>query len=176
MAMRHAGPAGTHRRSAAREGGGRNDMPAEDGDVFVICAASSIAPGAAKAFSLSRLTPEGEGKPFPIFVVRTLADSYVGYVNTCPHQGTWLNIGSGEFFADDRKLLKCGRHGAAFEIETGVCVDGPCKEKSLEPIALAVIDGEVCLCGIPLVEDDGMPDQFIDTEDDDMMEVMIQPD
>jgi nitrite reductase/ring-hydroxylating ferredoxin subunit len=152
-------------------------MPAEDVDVFVICAANSIAPGAAKAFSLSRLTPEGEGKPFPIFVVRTLADSYVGYVNTCPHQGTWLNIGSGEFFADDRKLLKCGRHGAAFEIETGVCVDGPCKEKSLEPIALAVIDGEVCLCGIPLVEDDGTPDPFTYTdEDDDMMEVMIQPD
>jgi nitrite reductase/ring-hydroxylating ferredoxin subunit len=152
-------------------------MPAEDVDVFVICAAHSIAPGAAKAFSLSRLTPEGEGKPFPIVIVRTLADSYVGYANTCPHQGTWLNIGSGDFFTDDRKLLKCGRHGATFEIETGVCVDGPCKEKSLEPIALAVIDGEVCLCGVPLVEDDGIPDPFADAdEDDDMMEVMIQPD
>jgi nitrite reductase/ring-hydroxylating ferredoxin subunit len=174
--MRHACPTGTHRRGAAREGGGRNDMPAEDADVFVICAANSIAYGTAKAFSLSRLTPEGEGKPFPIVIVRTLADSYVGYVNTCPHQGTWLNIGSGEFFTEDRKNLKCGRHGATFEIETGVCVDGPCKEKSLEPIVLAVIDGEVCLCGIPLVEDDGMPDPFTDTEDDDMMEVMIQPD
>jgi nitrite reductase/ring-hydroxylating ferredoxin subunit len=152
-------------------------MPADDGNVFVICEANSIARGGAKAFSLSRLTPEGEGKPFPIFIVRTQADSYVGYVNTCPHQGTWLNIGSGEFFTDDRKFLKCGRHGATFEIETGVCGDGPCKEKSLEPIALAVIDGDVCLSGIPLVEDDGIPDPFRYTdEDDDMMEVMIQPD
>jgi nitrite reductase/ring-hydroxylating ferredoxin subunit len=152
-------------------------MPVEDVDVFVICVAHSIGRGEAKAFSLSRLTPEGEGKPFPIVIIRTQADSFVGYVNTCPHNGTWLNIGSGEFFSDDHAFLKCGRHGAKFEIETGVCVDGPCKEKSLEPIALAVIDGEVCLCGVPLVEDDGVPDPFTYTdEDDDMMEVMIQPD
>jgi nitrite reductase/ring-hydroxylating ferredoxin subunit len=151
-------------------------MPAEDVDVFVICNARSIGRGEAKAFSLSRLTPEGEGKPFPIVIIRTMADGYVGYVNTCPHNGTWLNIGSGEFFTQDHAFLKCGRHGAKFEIESGVCVDGPCKEKSLEPIALAVIDGEVCLCGVSLVEDDNIPDPFTDTEDDDMMEVMIQPD
>jgi nitrite reductase/ring-hydroxylating ferredoxin subunit len=152
-------------------------MPAEDVDVFVICDAREIGRGDAKAFSLSRLTPEGEGKPFPIVIVRTQADSFLGYVNTCPHNGTWLNIGSGEFFTQDRAFIKCGRHGAKFEIESGVCIDGPCKDKSLEPVALAVIDGEVCLCGIPLVEDDGIPDPFRDIdEDDDMMEVMIQPD
>jgi nitrite reductase/ring-hydroxylating ferredoxin subunit len=150
-------------------------MPAEDLDVFVICAASSIARGAAKAFSLSRLTEQGEGKPFPVVIIRTHADSYVGYVNTCPHQGTWLNIGSGEFFTEDHARLKCGRHGATFEIETGTCTGGPCKGKSLEPIALAVIDGEICLCGIALVEDDGIPDPFAET-DDDTMEVMIHPD
>ena len=95
-------------------------------------------------------------------------------MNTCPHQGTWLNIGSGEFFTKDRTLLKCGRHGSNFEIETGLCVAGPCKGAELEPIALAVIDGDVCLCGIPLVEDDGMPDPFDDL--DDTMEIMIHPD
>jgi nitrite reductase/ring-hydroxylating ferredoxin subunit len=165
-----------HHRTAALKGGGGYTMPAEDVDVFVICEAHSIARGEAKAFSLSRLTQEGEGKPFPIVIVRTQADIYVGYVNTCPHNGTWLNIGSGEFFTPDRAFIKCGRHGAKFEIETGACIDGPCKDKSLEPVAVAVIDGEVCLCGIPLVEDDGIPDPFADTEDDDMMEVMIQPD
>ncbi len=152
-------------------------MAAEDVDVFVICEARTIGRGEAKAFSLSRLTPDGEGKPFPIVIIRTQADGYIGYVNTCPHNGTWLNIGSGEFFTQDRAFIRCGRHGAKFAIESGVCVDGPCKEKSLEPITLAVIDGEVCLCGIPLVEDDGIPDPFRDAdEDEDMMEVMIQPD
>ena len=149
-------------------------MPVEDVDVFVICVAHSIGRGEAKAFSLSRLTPEGEGKPFPIVIIRTQADSFVGYVNTCPHNGTWLNIGSGEFFSDDHAFLKCGRHGAKFEIETGVCVDGPCKEKSLEPIALAVVDGDVCVCGIALVEDDRMRHPF--DEFDDTMEIMIHPD
>jgi nitrite reductase/ring-hydroxylating ferredoxin subunit len=149
-------------------------MSSEPVEVFVVCAAGSIEPGAAKAFSLSRVTESGEQRPFPIVVVRTGADSYMGYVNACPHQGTWLNIGSGEFFSRNRAFLRCGRHGATFEIETGLCVDGPCSGQSLEPIALAVIDGEVCLCGVSLVEDDGHPNPFDDL--DDTMEVMIHPD
>jgi nitrite reductase/ring-hydroxylating ferredoxin subunit len=148
------------------------DMAAPE--VYVICAAESIAPGSAKAFSLSRITETDTGRPFPIVVIRTNADNYVGYVNTCPHEGTWLNIGAGEFFNRDRTFLKCGRHGANFEIDTGLCVGGPRKGKSLEPIALAVIDGEVCLCGVTLVEDDGFPDPF--DEFDDTMEIMIHPD
>lgn len=151
---------------------GRN--MSEEVDVFVICAASSIARGSAKAFSLSRVNETGEARPFPIVIIRTNDDAYVGYVNACPHQGIWLNFGAGEFFNADRTLLKCGRHGAQFEIDTGACVDGPCSGKSLEPIALAVVDGDVCLCGVALVEDDGYPDPF--QELDDTMEIMIHPD
>jgi nitrite reductase/ring-hydroxylating ferredoxin subunit len=149
-------------------------MPTQGPEVFVICAAESIARGSAKAFSLSRITESDEGRPFPIVIVRTVANDYFGYVNTCPHEGRWLNIGTGEFFSPDRAFLKCGRHGANFEIDTGLCVRGPCKGKSLEPIALAVIDGEVCLCGVTLVEDDRFPDPFDDL--DDTMEIMIHPD
>jgi nitrite reductase/ring-hydroxylating ferredoxin subunit len=149
-------------------------MPKERPEVFVVCAAEAIAPGAAKAFSLSRITEADVGKPFPIVIVRTVANNYFGYVNTCPHEGTWLNIGAGEFLSPDRAFLKCGRHGANFEIDTGLCVTGPCKGRNLEPIALAVIDGEVCLCGVALVEDDGFPDPF--DELDDSMEIMIHPD
>jgi len=149
-------------------------MPKEAPEVFVICAAESIAPGGAKAFSLSRVTETGEGRPFPIVIIRTAADDYVGYVNTCPHEGLWLNIGTGDFFNPERTFLNCGRHGANFQIDTGLCVAGPCKGKSLVPIALAVIDGEVCLCGVALVEDDGFPDPFEDF--DDTMEIMIHPD
>lgn len=149
-------------------------MPTGDPEVFVICAADSIEPGGAKAFSLSRITETDEARPFPIVVVRTAKNSYFGYVNTCPHERIWLNFGAGEFFSRDRAFLKCGRHGANFEIDTGLCVEGPCKGKSLEPIALAVIEGEVCLCGVTLVEDEGFPDPFDDL--DDTMEIMIHPD
>jgi len=143
-------------------------------EVFVICPVGAVERGGAKAFSLSRLTEAGEQKPFPIFIVRSDADDYVGYVNACPHQGVWLNIGAGEFFTRDRVFIRCGRHGACFEIDTGLCIDGPCLGKSLEPIALAVIDGDICLCGVSLVEEDRLRDPFDDL--DETMEVVIHPD
>lgn len=143
-------------------------------EVYVICSTKSIEKGDAKPFSLWRRGEDGEGRPFPIFVVHTQDGEFVGYVNACPHQRIWLNFGAGEFFNADRTHIKCGRHGAHFEIGTGVCVEGACSGKSLEPIALAVIDGDVCLCGVALVEDEGFPNPFEDH--DDTMEIMIHPD
>lgn len=147
-------------------------MPPQDIEVFAICDAGSIEKGDAKAFSLSRINEAGESRPFPIVVIRTQDNDYFGYVNTCPHEGTWLNIGAGEFFSRERAFLRCGRHGALFEIDSGLCIEGRCKDKSLEPIALAVVDGDVCVCGIALAEDHG-PDPFRDL--DDTMEIMIHP-
>ena len=144
----------------------------EASKVFVICAADSIERSNAKAFSLFRINEAGESRPFPIMVIRTHTDNYIGYVNSCPHQGIWLNFGEGNFFTRDRAFLKCGRHGSVFEIDSGLCIDGPCKNRSLEPIALAVVDGEVCLCGVEL-EESGHPDPFDDG--DDTMEIMIHP-
>ena len=141
--------------------------------VFVICAADSIERSNAKAFSLFRVNEAGESRPFSIVVVRTHADDYFGYVNSCPHKGIWLNFGEGNFFTRDRGFLRCGRHGSVFEIDTGLCIDGPCKDKSLEPIALAVVDGDVCICGVEL-EESGNPGPADDG--DDTMEIMIHPD
>lgn len=149
-------------------------MSSAELEVFAVCAADDIERGDAKAFSLSRVTETGESRPFPIAIVRPHANGYFGYVNSCPHEGIWLNFGEGNFFTPDRAFLKCGRHGSTFEIETGLCIDGPCKDKCLEPIALAVVDGDVCVCGVVLVEDDGMPNPF--DEFDDTMEIMIHPD
>lgn len=149
-------------------------MGSEEIEVFVICASDDIERGGARAFSLSRIDASGESRPFPIVVIRTHDNAYVGYVNACPHDGVWLNIGSGDFFTQDRAFLKCGRHGATFEIDTGLCIDGPCNGKSLQPIALAVVDSEVCLCGERLVEDDRPFGHFEDN--DETMEIMIHPD
>ncbi len=143
-------------------------------DVYAICALSDIEKGAAKSFSLSRVTEAGEQRPFAIFVVRTHGNEVFGYVNVCPHEGKWLNVGDGEFFSRDRAFLRCGRHGALFEIESGLCIAGGCKGASLEPVAVTVIDNEVCLCGVPLVEDQG-PDPFREAEADETMDIMIHP-
>ncbi len=149
-------------------------MSSEEIELFAVCSAEAIERGDARAFSLSRITEAGDSRPFPIVIVRTHANGYFGYVNSCPHEGIWLNFGEGRFFTPDRTFLKCGRHGSIFEIENGLCIDGVCKDQSLQPIALAVVDGDVCVCGIALVEDDGMPNPL--EELDDTMEIMIYPD
>lgn len=149
-------------------------MAPEQIEVFVVCATDAIERGGAKSFSLSRLDEAGASRPFPIVVIRTHDNDYIGYVNACPHDGVWLNIGRGDFFTPDRAFLKCGRHGATFEIDTGLCIDGPCNGKNLQPIALAVVDKEVCLCGERLVEDDRSPWSFDD--DEETMDIMIHPD
>ncbi len=143
-------------------------------EVFAVCSTDDIERGDAKPFSLSRINEAGESQPFPIVIVRTHGNDYFGYINSCPHEGIWLNFGEGSFFTPDRTFLKCGRHGSIFEIDTGLCIDGSCKDQSLEPLALAVVDGDVCVCGIALVEDDEMPNPF--DELDDTMEIMIHPD
>jgi nitrite reductase/ring-hydroxylating ferredoxin subunit len=145
----------------------------EDVNLYVICSTQQIEPGTAKAFSLLRVTETREARPYSIFVVRTKADHFFGYVNVCPHKAAWLNIGDGGFFSIDGERLRCGRHKAEFDIETGLCVKGSCKDKSLEQIPIVVMDGEVCLCGVELGEEE--PRGFDDDEFEDTMEIMIHP-
>ncbi|MCA1458201.1 Rieske 2Fe-2S domain-containing protein [Bradyrhizobium sp. BRP22] len=148
-------------------------MGRQEIEVFAVCPAEAIERDSARGFSLSRIDESGESRPFPIVVVRTVGNDYHGYVNRCPHDGVWLNIRAGEFFSPDRAFLRCGRHGAIFEIDSGLCIGGPCNGRALEPVALAVIGGEVCLCGVKLVEDTGFPGPFEDG--DETMDIMIHP-
>ena len=140
----------------------------------MICAANAIAPGDAKAFSLWKIDDAGETRPFPIVVARKNAAEFFSYVNVCPHAGGWRNVGDGRFLDSEGAFLQCGRHGAKFEIDSGLCLDGTCKGASLEPVAVAIIGGDVCICGVSLVEEASFPDPFDD--DDDTMEITICPD
>jgi nitrite reductase/ring-hydroxylating ferredoxin subunit len=143
-------------------------------EVFAICAASEIAPGDAKAFSLWRIDDTGATRPFPIVIARKNAAEFFSYMNVCPHAGVWLNVGEGRFFDPSGTLFQCGRHGAKFEVDSGLCIEGSCKGASLEPVAVAVIGGDVCVCGIALVEEDFRGHPFDD--DDETMEITISPD
>lgn len=158
---------------AGGNGAVEKGMERESIEVFAVCGAEAIAPGHARPFSLSQIAGSGEARPYSIFVVRGGKDSYFGYVNICPHEKTWLNIRDGGFLNPDGTFLRCSRHGALFEIGTGRCVAGPCEGANLEPVALAVIDGDVCVCGVPLIEEDGIDAPTDDFED--MMEIMIHP-
>jgi nitrite reductase/ring-hydroxylating ferredoxin subunit len=82
------------------------------------------------------------GWPAEGFVVRR-GDSVYGYVNVCPHAGHALNWKPDAFLTRDGNLIMCSAHGAVFEIETGLCVAGPCPGQSLRRLTVRVADGRV---------------------------------
>jgi len=99
---------------------------------------------------------DGAPRPWPIAVVRRGRQVF-GYVNKCPHDGVNLDWEHYQFFDPNGVRLMCGKHGAQFELGTGVRVDGPCKGKGLTPIVLAILDNDICVTGVDLVEDDETP-------------------
>ncbi len=126
---------------------------------YAICRLSDIPSQRAAGFHLMVVAEDGSHKPFPIVVVRWGRQVF-GYLNKCPHDGVNLDWERNAFLDPNGIRLLCGKHGAMFELGTGICVDGPCKGKGLTPVALAVLDDDICVTGVTLVEDE---------EDDDAM-------
>ena len=75
-------------------------------EIYAICSMDSIAVGDAKAFDLAKVDKNGESRPFRIVIIRETPFIYRGYVNVCPHEGVWLNIGTGVFFDFNRTISK----------------------------------------------------------------------
>ena len=89
----------------------------------------------------------GEGDwPFKGFVVRR-GDSVYAYQNYCVHVGHPLNWMPNAFLTKDRSAIICASHGAMYEIDSGLCVAGPCKGKSLRDVAVEVRDGIIYATG-----------------------------
>jgi nitrite reductase/ring-hydroxylating ferredoxin subunit len=123
---------------------------------YVICRLDDIPSRRAKGFQLLRRTPEGSEKTFSIFIVRWGSHVF-GYVNECPHDRVHLDWERNQFLDSNGLRIQCGKHGALFEIGTGRCVEGPCRGSALEPVPVFVLDGDICVSGIDLVEDDSEP-------------------
>jgi nitrite reductase/ring-hydroxylating ferredoxin subunit len=86
----------------------------------------------------------GEDGPFYLMVFRR-GYNLMAYHNACPHQGRSLNFAPDRFLIGDDGLLVCAHHGAAFDLDSGDCLAGPCKGSSLRAIAIRVRDDEVWL-------------------------------
>jgi len=83
----------------------------------------------------------GDGDwPFRGFVVRQ-GDTVYAYQNYCMHVGHPLNFKPDSFLTRDSSKIICASHGALYEIESGLCVAGPCPGKSLRRVSVDVIDG-----------------------------------
>jgi len=134
-----------------------NDHTPQLEDVFAICPVDFIPKQRCKAFTMVRQDDNLGQVPWNILIVRW-GEAYYGYVNRCPHEKNPLNFEPDQFFDSMRKHLMCGKHGALFDIATGKCVEGPCEGQGLEPVKLVLLDGDVCVAGVRLVEDDS-PDE-----------------
>ncbi|TCT07857.1 Rieske (2Fe-2S) protein [Aquabacter spiritensis] len=120
---------------------------------YAICRMSDIPSQRAAGFHLEIVEPDGRRRPWPIIVVRWGRQVF-GYVNKCPHDGVNLDWERNQFLDPNGIRLMCGKHGALFELGTGICVDGPCKGRGLTPVGLVVLDDDICVTGVTLVEDD----------------------
>jgi nitrite reductase/ring-hydroxylating ferredoxin subunit len=69
----------------------------------------------------------------------------VAYRNVCPHRFLSLSWAPDRFMIGDDGLLVCPHHGAAFDLASGLCVQGPCEGDRLVPVAVRVADGELWL-------------------------------
>jgi nitrite reductase/ring-hydroxylating ferredoxin subunit len=67
------------------------------------------------------------------FVVRFHGKAHA-YVNQCQHVPVELDWEQGHFFTVSKDYLICATHGAHYSPDTGYCVMGPCKGKSLHAL------------------------------------------
>ena len=81
------------------------------------------------------------------FVVRYRGEVY-GYINQCAHVPAPLDWNEGEFFDLTRTALICATHGAQYEPETGYCILGPCKGKSLRKLDVVERDNHIYLISL----------------------------
>ena len=69
------------------------------------------------------------------FVIRFHGKAHA-YVNRCEHVPIELDWNQGEFFSVSKDYLICATHGAHYQPDTGYCVMGPCKGKSLQALTV----------------------------------------
>jgi len=79
--------------------------------------------------------PEGSARGFTaaersVLVVKKRGDCFV-YLNRCPHLGIALEWEPDNFLDSEGLYIRCCNHGAFFEIDTGLCIMGPCMGDSL---------------------------------------------
>ncbi len=123
-----------------------NDSPPEPGVLRAagsgpevpLCATADIPEGQAIARTVAS---SGGG----LVVILTRQGSRVSaFHNECPHAGRRLDWAPGQFLIELGHLV-CAAHGAAFTLDTGYCVGGPCRGQALVRFPVRVEAGQVYL-------------------------------
>ncbi len=91
--------------------------------------------------------PEGSARGFALpqthlLAVRDRSGVHV-YLNRCPHLGVPLQWHDDRFLDEGGAFIRCASHGALFERDTGLCIQGPCRGDRLWQIDCHVEDDAV---------------------------------
>lgn len=103
-----------------------------------LCPVEALAETGAQGFVFR----DGEAR-FAGFVVVRPGGAVAGYVDRCPHAGLPLAWREHDYLTRERDLILCASHGAAFRLEDGMCVGGPCGGRALTAWAVRVEGGVV---------------------------------
>lgn len=104
-----------------------------------LCHLADLPEGGARGFD-----PLGRGRD-TFFAVRRGQTVQV-WADRCPHHGTPLPWRKDAYLNAAGDRIVCAAHGALFEIDSGLCVQGPCLGDRLRPVPCTLTDqGEVLL-------------------------------
>lgn len=103
----------------------------------VIARVEEMRPGSVKKFCLICEKYRVDG-----FLINYEGEFHA-YVNRCRHMTTPLDFVRYQFFTEDGCHLICLTHGAIYEPDSGLCVDGPCKGLLLYRLPVVVDHDEV---------------------------------
>jgi nitrite reductase/ring-hydroxylating ferredoxin subunit len=85
-----------------------------------------------------------KGKIIKGFVVRR-GSGFYAYQNLCRHLPVTLDLNDNSFFNHDKTMLQCQMHGALYEMESGLCVGGPCEGARLRSLPLQETDSQLII-------------------------------
>lgn len=107
-----------------------------------LCSLDALPHGVARGFD-----PSSVGQD-TLFAVRRGAGVQV-WADRCPHHGTPMAWRKDAYLNAAGDRIVCAAHGALFDIDTGVCVLGPCLGDRLE-----VIPFRIDVCGDVILAED----------------------
>jgi len=104
----------------------------------VLCPLDELPEGGSLGFD-----KEGRGQP-SVFAVRHRGAVHV-YADSCPHHGTPMAWRQDAYLNATGDRIVCAAHGAQFEIDTGLCVLGPCLGERLQLLPSRIAGGELVI-------------------------------
>jgi len=119
----------------------------EAGRMIPLCHLDDLPDGGARGLEVA-------SEPYKVILVRQ-GDRVHGWRDLCPHYAGGIGLAwkRDAYLNGDRTHIACHAHGAWFEIDTGVCVQGPCIGKHLSRVSLAIDEkGVVHLARTPREE------------------------